>query len=150
MAKFCTTCGTSLKEDDIFCPECGAKINSEAPKVEEKVEPEEVEEPVHEEVKPAEHHTVENNQEDLFSVKIETKNTVGLVGFILSFVVPIAGLICSIIGLQKAKELNDDSKNLCIAGIIISAVLTVVSIILIIVWIANSGGSSVPNYYDYY
>ena len=142
MAKFCTKCGTSLNDDDVFCPKCGTKSNSEAPKVEEETA---YEEPKHEE-----HHMVENNQEDFLSVKIESKNTVGLVGFILSFAVPIAGLICSIIGLQKAKEVNDDSKNLCIAGIIISSVLTVVGIILIIVWIANSGGASVPSYYDYY
>ena len=34
-------------------------------------------------------------------------NTIAIIGFILSFFIAIAGLICSIIGLVKSKELNN-------------------------------------------
>ena len=54
----------------------------------------------------------------------EQKNTLALVGFILSFFVSIAGLIVSIIAYKNAKkpEFNGDGKNFALAGIIISAV----------------------------
>ena len=34
-------------------------------------------------------------------------NTISIVGFILSFIIPVVGLILSIIGLNKSKELNN-------------------------------------------
>ena len=54
----------------------------------------------------------------------EQKNTLALVGFILSFFVALAGLIVSIIAYKNAKkpEFNGDGKNFALAGIIISAV----------------------------
>lgn len=48
-------------------------------------------------------------------------NTIAIVGFILSFFVALAGLICSIIGYQNAKK-GAPYKGLSVAGIIISAV----------------------------
>ncbi len=55
------------------------------------------------------------------SAPAENNNTIALVGFILSFFVPIAGLICSIIGLRNVK-VTGKRKGLAIAGIVISAV----------------------------
>ena len=54
----------------------------------------------------------------------EQKNTLALVGFILSFFVSLAGLIVSIIAYKNAKkpEFNGDGKSFALAGIIISAV----------------------------
>ena len=62
-------------------------------------------------------------------------NTIGLVGFILSFFVSfaIAGLICSIIGYMRAKNEGGGYKRLSLAGIIISASilgLTVIGLII--------------------
>ena len=49
-------------------------------------------------------------------------NTLAIVGFVLSFFVSVAGLICSIIGYRKAVSENLDNKGLALAGIIISAI----------------------------
>ena len=66
----------------------------------------------------------------------ETKtNTIAIVGFVLSFFIALAGLICSIIGLKKVDECNS-GKGLAIAGIIISIVSMVIYIIYFIAIIA--------------
>lgn len=49
------------------------------------------------------------------------KNTMATVGFVFSFLVAIVGLICSIIGLNRASKQGLNGKGLAIAGIIISA-----------------------------
>ena len=59
-------------------------------------------------------------------------NVLALVGFILSFFVSIAGLVCSIIGYKKAPEYGGNGKNLALAGIIISAISIALSIIYVI------------------
>ncbi len=52
----------------------------------------------------------------------DKSNTIAVVGFVLSFFFAIAGLVCSIIGYNKAKKEGLDNKELAIAGIVISAV----------------------------
>ncbi len=59
-------------------------------------------------------------------------NVLAIVGFILSFFVAIAGLVCSILGKKKADELNGNGKGLATAGIVISIVLLVISVISVI------------------
>lgn len=59
-------------------------------------------------------------------------NTMAIVGFIFSFFIAIVGLICSIIGFKKAPELGGNGKGLAIAGIIISAISIVVTVILVV------------------
>lgn len=66
----------------------------------------------------------------------EQKNVLALVGFILSFVVAIAGLVCSIIAYKKADELNGNGKAFARAGIIISAVELVLEVVAIIILIS--------------
>ena len=57
-----------------------------------------------------------------------------IVGFLLSFFIPLAGVICSAISYKNAdREFGGDGKNFALAGIIISAVylaLYVVAIVL--------------------
>jgi len=60
----------------------------------------------------------------------DPNNTMALIGLILAFFFPTFGLICSIIGLVKAKELNGKGRGMAIAGLIISIVMFVLSIIL--------------------
>ncbi len=52
------------------------------------------------------------------------KNTMALIGFILSFFMPLVGLILSIIGYQNVKkpEYAGDGKSFAVAGMAISAV----------------------------
>ena len=59
-------------------------------------------------------------------------NTLAIVGFILSFFVPLAGLICSIVGLKKCKNENAPNKGLAIAGIIISSISIAIEIIYLL------------------
>ena len=49
-------------------------------------------------------------------------NTLAIVGFVLSFLVPIAGLVCSILARRKCRESGEGGKGLARAGIIISSV----------------------------
>ena len=60
-------------------------------------------------------------------------NTLAVVGFILSFFVALAGLICSIIGRKQCLERNEGGAGLALAGIIISAISIGISVIYIIV-----------------
>lgn len=48
-------------------------------------------------------------------------NVIAIVGFVFAFLVPIVGLICSIIGYNKAKA-GAPYKGLALAGIILSVV----------------------------
>lgn len=57
-----------------------------------------------------------------------SSNGMAIAGFILSFFIPLLGLIFSIIGLKRSKETNN-GKGLSIAGIIISCVLMVITLI---------------------
>ncbi len=49
-------------------------------------------------------------------------NTLAIVGFIMSFLFSIVGLILSILGYKKSAELGGEGKSMATAGIIISAV----------------------------
>ena len=63
-------------------------------------------------------------------------NTLALVGFILSFLVPLAGLIVSILGYRKSKQLNNNGKGLALGGIVISGsfmVLVVVGVLVLVI-----------------
>ena len=59
----------------------------------------------------------------------KNSNVIAIVGFILSFFFSLIGLICSIIGLVKSKELHD-GKAFSIAGIIISSLKLIFAIII--------------------
>ena len=84
-----------------------------------------------------------------------TSNGMATAGFILSFFVPLLGLIFSILGLKKVKETNT-GKGLSTAGIIISSIALfitlVVTIIFVIAFNTAIDESSYSNgyYYNYY
>lgn len=63
-------------------------------------------------------------------------NTIAIIGFILSFFITIAGLICSIIGLKKANECDGKGKGFAIAGIAISLASMVLGFIYFIFFFA--------------
>ena len=58
-----------------------------------------------------------------------SSNGMAIAGFILSFFIPLLGLIFSIIGLKRSKEANK-GKGLSTAGIIISCITMVITIIM--------------------
>ena len=67
-------------------------------------------------------------------------NAIAIVGFVLSFVVTIAGLICSIIGFRKAKNEGYGQRGLALAGIIISSVSLGIVVFYLIMVFALLGG----------
>lgn len=76
-------------------------------------------------------------------------------GFVLSFFVPLLGLIFSILGLKKVKETNT-GKGLSTAGIIISSIalfITLISVIIVSVAyneVKDEYNYSNGYYYNYY
>ena len=65
-----------------------------------------------------------------FSTPTPKTNVLAIVGFIFAFLMPIVGLICSIIGRNKAPECGGNGKGLATAGIVISVVWMVLVIII--------------------
>lgn len=58
-----------------------------------------------------------------------SSNGMAIAGFVLSFFIPLLGLIFSIIGLKRSKETNN-GKGLSTAGIIISCITMVITLII--------------------
>ena len=75
-------------------------------------------------------------------------NVFAILGFIFAFVASPLGLVFSIIGLSKAKKMGGKQKGLAIAGLIISIISLVITIIYITV-IAGAIGGAI-DLYDYY
>lgn len=76
-------------------------------------------------------------------------NVMAIVGFVLAFVVSLAGLIVSIIALSQIKKTGERGRGLALAGVIISALSIVFGIIWIIFLIAvaaNAPAGSTTGY----
>lgn len=67
-------------------------------------------------------------------VQNKPSNGMAIAGFITSFFISILGLIFSIIGLNKSKQ-TGTGKGLSIAGIIISSISIIATILIIIIGI---------------
>ena len=65
-------------------------------------------------------------------------NTMAIVGFIFSFFFALVGLICSIIGFKIAPEFGGNGKGLALAGIIISSISIIITIIVFVVVIGGA------------
>ncbi len=105
---FCTECGRKLTGDDKFCPSCGLKIGEEVITV---------------------------STTDSTSTISESDNGIAIAGFICAiFGLNIIGLILSAIGISNANKNGGKNKGLAIAGVIISCIRLVISIIIIIAW----------------
>ena len=63
--------------------------------------------------------------------------TINIVGFILSFIMPLIGLIVSIIGISKSKK-TGVGKGFSIAGIVISSIFLLIRILAIVLFILFS------------
>ena len=125
---FCKHCGKELLDDAAFCPHCGAALK-ESPEKDEFFD-----------APPA---------RPSYTPPAEKKaqwNPLSIVGFVLSFVVAIAGLICSIIALKQCRETGQDSKGMALAGIIISAVSRGITTLYLIILFAS--GAFYEIFYD--
>lgn len=100
--KYCSHCGNELFEDAVVCPKCGCQVrdfnfnSNNSAKVNETAQQQ--------------------------PIKKQT-NVMALVGFILSFLVPLLGLIFSCIGRnQLIQNPDQEGETYAKAGIIISAI----------------------------
>ncbi|MBW3083432.1 DUF4190 domain-containing protein [Bifidobacterium phasiani] len=62
-------------------------------------------------------------------------NVMCIVGFILAFVIPPAGLILSIIALVQINKSHEKSRGLSIAGIVVGAVTTVLMVVSVVFFV---------------
>ena len=110
---YCRYCGKQLADDAAYCPHCGTPTGERAKRDEffDSVPPY---------TRPA--------------APTKKMNTLAIVGFVLSFFVSLAGLICSIIARKQCNETGEDGAGLALAGIIISAVSMGLAFILGIIW----------------
>ena len=62
------------------------------------------------------------------------KKTNGLciAGLICSFIVPLVGLILSIVGMNQAKKRNEDGFALAVVGIVMGVIGTIVTVIVVL------------------
>ncbi|AMM22773.1 hypothetical protein AX769_21780 (plasmid) [Frondihabitans sp. PAMC 28766] len=74
-------------------------------------------------------------------------NVLAIVGFILAFVISIGGLVVSIIALTQIKKTGERGRGLALAGVIISAVaiiITIIAYIAIFTVAAHNGTTTNP------
>ena len=60
-------------------------------------------------------------------------NVLSIIGFILAFVIPPAGLIISIIALIQQSRSKERGRGLAIAGIVVGAVIVVLTIVVVFI-----------------
>lgn len=149
MTNFCPNCGNILNDNTTMCPKCGMQITqSNMTNSMNNMNTSGSMNTINTMNTPPSSNTVNsmNNMNALGSMNtmnttntMNTMNTasssngennIAIAGFILSFIIPIIGLILSIIGLKKSKETNN-GRGLSIAGIVISTIFTIISIIAI-------------------
>jgi uncharacterized membrane protein YvbJ len=105
----CQKCGAQIEENDSFCKICGSRVNTSSTGS-----------------------IIENNEVP------QSKNPICLVGFILAFIIPTAGLILSIIGLNRHNLAAKDEK-FSKFGIIVACIRFVLTIIYVIYILISSG-----------
>ena len=129
---FCHQCGKELENGAAFCAYCGAKLEA----------------PAQQPFQPYAQAPVSNPYfapQGAVQSDVDSTKTLGLVALIVGIFVPLVGFICGGIGLSKIGKLKPaanpaqqeqlkKSKKLCLAGIIVPLILTVISIIVSIIW----------------
>ena len=140
---YCYKCGKQLQDDDNFCPYCGAKVKHDDAydgEINENASRDYISDNdifFGDKIKSEDRNNANraNAQSQHFQqANIKEANGIGIAGFICSFLVPILGLILSIIAYEKLKKMGASTK-MATWGIIIaiaSLVLSVISNILTI------------------
>ncbi len=112
---FCKFCGQEIDEHAVICPKCGRVLNSSG---------------------------IPQQQPQYqyqYAAPSPKTNTLAIVGFILSFIVPIVGLILSIIGKKQIKATGEGGNGLATAGIVISSIDLGFSLLGAIIYLAVYG-----------
>lgn len=128
---YCKHCGSSIDDKSAFCRFCGKALDSaNVNKVVSEEAPRPAPPPPQPVYTPVQNNYAPPQQQGYYAPPAPKppENTIAIVGFVLAFLVPIAGLICSIIGFNNTKK-GGNNKGLAIAGIAISAVYMAIAIL---------------------
>lgn len=117
---YCKHCGNQIDNGAKFCSSCGAKVSED------------------EEVSPFDLPPSAPYRQSYYSPPppppppaqndSTNENMIAVIGFVLSFFISVAGLVCSIIGYQNAQK-GGKYKGFAIAGIAVSITSIVISVI---------------------
>lgn len=126
---FCPNCGSKNDEDSNFCFSCGVQIK---PSNDAETHTESEEKPA-----PKDDNGVIYTKSPP-SPYDNDKNVIALIGFILSFVVGVPGIVCSAIGLKNAALNGGVRYSFAKAGFIIGIVNTAVSVTVAIILVITA------------
>ena len=117
---FCKNCGAQLDEGAQFCKKCGTRTTNE-PAVGGYSQP-----------------NVQQHKEET--------NVCAILGFIFAFLMPVVGLVLSIVGRGKQQY-----RSLATAGMVISilSIVTYIIVVIVVIAAAASVASSIPPSYYY-
>lgn len=121
---YCPNCGKEIPDNSRFCPECGKEI--EKPNKGTEVSAEIVEHPY------TDYETHKNaNNSNGNSNNADSHKGLAIAGLVLAIIVPIVGLILSIVSLSYYLKNNKDCSEykMSVAGVIIGAVLSAAIVI---------------------
>lgn len=104
---YCKNCGTEIYEHASSCPKCGCPTG------------------------------INSNSEQQQANNSNKTNTLSIVGFVLSFFIAIAGLLCSIVARKQIRESGERGSGLALAGMIISIISLVGKFIGFIIYIVT-------------
>lgn len=104
--KYCSHCGNEVLDEAVICPKCGCSVN------------------------------YGNGAQPQTQPAVDSYSGLSIAGFILSFLESLVGLILCIVAYNEAKKTGSQkSLGLARAGIIISAVLMGVAVILVVLYL---------------
>lgn len=117
--KFCTHCGKEVMDDAVICPNCGCSVqydeNPQGGAAPQNTAPQ----PQYRAPAP-----------------VDSYSTLSIVGLVLSFFMPLVGLIVSIMAHNEAKNTGSiKSQSMSKAGIIISAIEMGIAVFTVIIYI---------------
>ena len=119
---YCTNCGEKVEEYYNVCPRCGTSLKNNKF----------VSEDNQYRRSNSYSSTSEINDDKRKSSEGESSSdTFAIVGFVLTFFVPIVGLILSILGMKSTKN-----KGFAIAGVILNSIIVLFTIIIILFYIS--------------
>lgn len=136
MNQYCPACGTKIEGDSKLCTTCGYSLEA---KTNSQVNNQNNNQPNNT------NYDINNNFTTYEGVKASTANQngmaiAGLVTSILSLVlccgsISLISLILSIVGMNKAKELDGAGKGLALAGLIVSIFGMLMFLFLMLIWL---------------
>ena len=119
---YCTNCGEKVEEYYNVCPRCGTSLKNNKFVSEDN------------QYRRSNSYSSTsdiNNDKRKSSEGESSSDTFAIVGFVLTFFVPIVGLILSILGMKSTKN-----KGFAIAGVILNSIIVLFTIIIILFYIS--------------